>query len=326
MTQVTQGTVKADEDGIRLDKWFKLNFPGVPYGKLSKLMRTGQVRLDGKRCKPDTRIVEGQTVRVPPLGERGPVPDKAPKAKLTPADVDYMKSMVLYEDDSIIAMNKAPGLPVQGGTNTGRNVDDMLGALKGRGAKPKLVHRLDKDTSGVLMLARTKDAARSLTAAFRGRDTHKVYWALVKGVPHPRQGKITLNIDKLPGRFGEKMVVTRDGKKSISLYTVIDVAGRNASWVALSPVTGRTHQLRVHMAEIGHPIIGDGKYGGPESFLGGLVSKKLHLHARSIEVPHPEGGNFKVKAPLPEHMANTWKEFGWRDNDAPEDPFEEDLY
>ncbi|MGF1604954.1 MAG: RluA family pseudouridine synthase [Rhodothalassiaceae bacterium] len=324
MSGVDQRRVAADEDGLRLDRWFKRHFPQLSFGVVSKLMRTGQVRLDGKRVKPGDRVAAGQTVRVPPL------PDQEEKAQpphqaVPEAEAQRLRAAVLYKDAHVIVLNKPPGLAVQGGSGLSRHLDAMLDALTFEApSRPKLVHRLDKDTSGLLVLGRTANAAAALAKSFKARTTHKLYWALVKRVPSPAQGKIDLRLDKQPGRGGEKMMVARDGKPAVTLYSVQDKAAQRAAWLALKPVTGRTHQLRAHLAAIGHPIIGDGKYGGEDAFLGGVISKKLHLHARRLRLDHPAGGILDVTAPLPEHMTASWETFGW-DPSLTDDPFEELL-
>lgn len=323
MSGVETRTVSAEEDGLRLDRWFKRHYPALSFGALSKLIRTGQVRLDGKRVKPGDRVAEGQSVRVPPLPAAPPPQDQPPRPAIRAEDAAAVRAMILHQDRHLIVLNKPPGLAVQGGSGQRKHIDALLGALADwPGERPRLVHRLDKDTSGLLVLGRSARAAADLAAAFKARSTEKLYWALVKRVPSPAKGRIDLALDKLPGRGGEKMVASRTGKKAQSLYAVIDRAAGRAAWVALKPITGRTHQLRVHMAEIGHPIVGDGKYGGDDAFLGGLISKKLHLHARGLALPHPAGGTFQITAPLPQHMRTAWDAFGW-DPDMAEDPFQD---
>lgn len=309
MTAVRTEEVAAADAGVRLDRWLKSRLPGVPHGALVKLIRKGQVRVDGGRAKHNQRLEAGQNVRIPPVSAR---PDRKPGGRPKPAvsaeDEAMLRSIILYQDDDIIVLNKPPGLPVQGGSGTDRHLDGMLDALAVKGERPRLVHRLDKDTSGVLVLARNVPAARALTGLFRGRETEKLYWGLVKGLPERREGTINLAIEKLTGKSGEKMVPSKDGKTAITHFKLVEQAGHEAAWVAMMPVTGRTHQLRVHMAAIGTPIVGDGKYGGKEAFLAGSISKKLHLHARSITFPHPtKSGKVAVTAPLPKHMADTWK-------------------
>jgi 23S rRNA pseudouridine955/2504/2580 synthase len=323
MSQVTTRTVSADEADLRLDRWFKRHFPWLGHAKLEKLLRTGQVRIDGGRAKAATRLEVGQAIRIPPLGE--PPKDDEPRiskpAKASPERIAELEAAVLHKDDAVIVLNKPPGLATQGGTGLTEHLDGLLGYLKfGAAEKPRLVHRLDKDTSGVLLLARSARAAAKLAEALRKRDAHKLYWALVMGVPEHRMGKIDLPLSKLPGAAGERMVADEDdGKNAVSLYRTLDTAGKRAAWLAMAPLTGRTHQLRVHAAAIGTPIVGDGKYGGAEAFLTGGVSRKLHLHARGIKLAHPDGGKLQVRAPLPPHMAATWDFLGLvpeKDHDA----------
>lgn len=314
MSQVTTRTVSADEADLRLDRWFKRHFPWLSHAKLEKLLRTGQVRIDGGRAKAATRLEVGQAIRIPPLGE--PPKDDEPRiskpAKASPERIAELEAAVLHKDDAVIVLNKPAGLATQGGTGLTEHLDGLLGYLKfGAAEKPRLVHRLDKDTSGVILLARSASAAAKLADALRKRDAHKLYWALVMGVPEHRMGKIDLPLAKLPGAAGERMVADEDeGKNAVSLYSVLDTAGKRASWLAMAPLTGRTHQLRVHAAAMGTPIVGDGKYGGAEAFLTGGVSRKLHLHARGIKLAHPDGGKLQVRAPLPPHMAATWDFLG----------------
>ncbi len=326
MNTVTHHIVLPDEDGIRLDRWFKRHYPGLGFGAVSKRLRTGEIRLDGKRAKASDRIVAGQTIRVPPLDASAtrPATGYENRKSLNENDIRDTQSLVLYEDDSVIAINKPPGLATQGGPGITRHVDGLLDGLKRKNSdeRPRLVHRLDKDTSGILMVARTASAAASLAASFKGRDAHKIYWALVMGVPTPAQGKILAAMEKRPGPKGERMIVTDEGRPARTLYSVIENAGRKTAWLALKPLTGRTHQLRLHCAHMGHVIVGDGKYGGAEAFLGGQVSRKMHLHARYLKIPHPAGGTFEVTAPLPRHMQATWDMFGW-DSAVTDDPFED---
>ncbi len=321
---VEHRVVAAADAGIRLDRWFKRHFPVLHHGALVKLMRTGQIRLDGARVGPGTRVAEGQTIRIPPLdiGDTASRRANPTRPVLGKADIRLVRSWVLHEDDAVIALNKPPGLATQGGPGISRHVDGLLDALRsgGTGERPRLVHRLDRDTSGVLLLARTAAAAAALAQSFRGRAAEKLYWALVVGVPRPPHGKIVAAVEKTSGRAGERMAVGAGGKPARTLYRSIDHAGRKAAWLALQPLSGRTHQLRVHCAHIGHPIVGDGKYGDAAARLTGIVSRKLHLHARRIRVPHPAGGVLDVRAPLPPHMAETWATFGW-DEDPMADAF-----
>jgi len=349
MTGVQTIEVAKDEGGQRLDRWFRARFPHVPQGRIEKMCRKGEIRVDGSRAKGSTRIEAGQAIRIPPLPKPHETPPRVADAP-TASDAEMIQNAVLWKDDHIIAINKPPGLPSQGGSGQGaRHVDGLAEALTfGRSEKPLLVHRLDKDTSGVLLLARSKRIARRLSEAFRAHETRKIYWSVVAGVPQPRMGTIRFGLVKAPGRGrggeGEKMIcvlpkdvdTTPDAKRATTDYAVLSALGTRVSWVALVPVTGRTHQLRAHMAEIGHPIVGDGKYGGSGqenlgegwgAQLGGEVSRKLHLHARSIRFLHPiTGETVTVTAPLPEHMSRTWAMFDWHAAEVPADPFEEDAW
>jgi 23S rRNA pseudouridine955/2504/2580 synthase len=326
-SKVETRQISPDEAGLRVDRWFKRHFPELPHGRLEKLLRTGQVRVSGARVKAADRLATGAEVRIPPLG---PAPERtAPRLPpaIDPEEAEALRQTVIHRDDSVIVINKPPGLAVQGGTGLDTHLDAMLDALRFDAAeRPRLVHRLDRDTSGVLVLGRTAKAAAHLAATFRGRDARKIYWALVVGVPRPHEGKIDLSLVKHGPQGGEKMRPVEDeddeddAKRAITLFSTIEQAAQRAAWLAMLPITGRTHQLRAHCVAIGTPIVGDGKYGGAEAFLTGGVSRKLHLHARSIEMPHPEGGLLKVRAPLARHMADTWSLFGF-DADDRSDPF-----
>lgn len=332
MSAVETRNVAPDEADIRLDRWFKRHFPEVGHGHLQKLLRTGQVRVDGKRADASTRLAAGQAIRIPPLTAPTPSPDSPPKPKpaLSAAakrEAEALVSRVLYRDDDVIAIDKPAGLAVQGGTGMTKHLDAMLDSLRfGSAERPRLVHRLDKDTSGVLVLARNAFAATRLADSFRGRDARKIYWAATVGVPRPFQGKIDLALAKEGGPHGERVAANEEeGKRALTYFSVLENLGKTAAFVALWPRTGRTHQLRVHMAAIGTPILGDGKYGGAEAFLPGAeVPKKLHLHARRLILPHPRGGHrtIDVTAPIPEHMAATWRYLGFSAN-LREDPFAE---
>lgn len=307
--------VKQADDGARLDRWFKTHVPEIGFGQLQKLMRKGAVRLDGKRVKGNERITAGQTVRVPPTGPQEAKPDnkREPKRpRLSEDDIAEVKSWVLYRDADVIVINKPAGLPTQGGTGQTRHLDGLLDALIfDATARPKLVHRLDKDTSGALLLARTTGAAAHLARHFQTKDTDKRYWAIVTGAPKMQTGRISMKMDKLNVRGAEKMVKTPDGKSSLTDYAVMDKAAGRAAWLSLKPHTGRTHQLRLHCAEIGHPILGDGKYGGDGAYLTGAISKKLHLHSRQVSFLHPGGERLTITAPLPHHMKATFETLGF---------------
>ncbi|MAZ04508.1 MAG: RNA pseudouridine synthase [Sneathiella sp.] len=327
MSRVQHLIVSEDEADQRLDRWFKAHFPGMTHGQLEKHLRKGDIRVDKKRSKAGDRLEAGQTVRVPPLSDDVLKPVPAGKGnittppKLSDQDIAEIRGMVLHMDDSVIVLNKPAGLPVQGGSGQSRHVDGLLEGLRYNfPEKPRLTHRLDKDTSGVLVLGRTRQAAKHLAEAFKRRTTRKIYWALLAGVPKPREGTISYNLAKIVTANGEKVVVDRDGQKAVTDYSVVEMAAQKACWVAFKPLTGRTHQLRVHAVALGTPIVGDGKYGGPDAFLEGVISKKMHLHAREITISHPDGGDLTVAAPLDRHMVESWKLFDFHENDY-EDPF-----
>ncbi len=380
MAEVETRTVVADEAGMRLDRWFKAHYPDLAFGHLQKLLRSGQVRVDGGRVKTSTRLDPGQAVRVPPLGvargatdnadpsdddlagegapagagRRQPSPpswgrageggagaggragrtaaphrtppqggrESARTATSQPTaylakSANQLRDMILHEDDEVFVFNKPAGLAVQGGSGLSNHVDAMLEAFRDRkGQKPRLVHRLDRETSGVLVVARTRLAASRLAAAFRARTTRKVYWALVAGVPRPGQGRISTWLAKEGGPEGDRMKIARHGEDdashAVSLYSVVETAGPKLAWLTMRPVTGRTHQLRAHAAHIGHPIVGDPKYFDKQDWeLPGGLQNRLHLHARRIVIPHPSGsGTLDVTAPLPPHMVQAWNLLG----------------
>ena len=315
MSGVQNREVTAEDDDIRVDRWFRRHFPDLKHGRLEKLLRTGQIRVDGGRVKASTRLEAGQVLRIPPLPAASAEQGGDREREIGDRDRDWIRSLVLHADDDVIAINKPPGIAVQGGSGIGRHIDGLLAGLVPTGAEcPKLVHRLDRDTSGVLLVARRASVAAKLGEVFRGRDAEKSYWALVAGVPSPREGTINEALIKTAGNEGyEKMVVdTAMGKSAITDYRVIDAAGRKAAWLLLKPRTGRTHQLRVHCTGLGTPIAGDRKYGGEHAILDGTPHPdSLHLHARSITLPHPSGGKMTVTAPLPDKMLQSWKFFGF---------------
>ena len=317
MAGVETKDVSKAEDGMRLDRWFKTHYASLPHSRLEKLLRTGQVRVDGARAKSSTRLVEGQKVRVPPLPDTAPPP--SPRHRLSKADRDFLSASTLYEDDDLLILNKPPGIAVQGGTKTPHHIDRLLEGLgDGPETRPRLVHRLDRDTSGVLVVAKRRAVAAKLGRAFQTRSVRKIYWALVHGVPKPPQGKIEAALVKAAGPDGDRVRKARPGEQDVAQsavthYAVVDRAGQAVSFVSLKPVTGRQHQLRAHMAIIGHPILGDTKYPSGAELAEG-VENKLHLHARRISFPHPSGeGVVDVTAPLPEHMRQSFALFDFRD-------------
>ncbi|WP_127115610.1 RluA family pseudouridine synthase [Shimia sediminis] len=337
--------IVGEEDGDqRLDRWLRRMFPHVNQGRIEKMCRKGELRVEGGRVKPATRLEVGQKVRIPPLPQPGARPERT-ETRVSDKDAKLIRDCVIYMDDDVIAINKPAGLPTQGGSKQTRHVDGLAEALKfDLDEKPRLVHRLDKDTSGVLLLARTRAAAQGLTAAMRHKETRKIYWAVVAGVPTPYLGEIKYGLVKAAGHGrqgeGEKMIClhprdvdsTPGAKRAITQYATLYRVASRAAWVAMEPITGRTHQLRAHMAEIGHPIAGDGKYGGSAqenmgdgwgAKLGGIISNKLHLHARSMTFEHPTTRKaVTVTAELPDHIAHTFETFGWTPDLAADDPFE----
>ncbi len=319
MAGVETKAVGHGEDGMRLDRWFKTHYTDLPHSRLEKLLRTGQVRVDGGRAKASTRLAAGQIVRVPPLPDTAPAPLKPGLSK---AQRDFLASITLYEDDDLMVLNKPPGLAVQGGTKTAHHLDRLLDALgNGPETRPRLVHRLDRDTSGVLVVAKRRAVAAKLGRAFQTRSVRKIYWALVKGVPKPPQGKVEAALVKAAGPQGDRVRKARPGEQeraqsAVTHYAVVDRAAQAASFVSLKPVTGRQHQLRAHMSILGHPILGDEKYQGDRDLPAGIESK-LYLHARRISFPHPRGeGVVDVTAPLPPHMARAFAAFGFEARDA----------
>jgi 23S rRNA pseudouridine955/2504/2580 synthase len=315
MSEVRQFTVGADDDDIRLDRWFKRHQPDISFAQVSRWARTGQLRVDGKRAAPGDRIRAGQVLRVPPA--EAPAPEKARPKRERPAlsedQIAFAQELVIHRDAQAIVINKPPGLATQGGTKTHEHVDALLDGLQFEAeGRPKLVHRLDKDTSGALLLARTARAAAFFGKSFSSRTARKVYWALVAGVPSIEDGFIDLPISKQPGTGGEKMHVDeKEGQPARTRYRLIERAGNQTAWLELQPYTGRTHQLRVHLAAIGHPIVGDGKYGGQDAFLTGGISRKMHLHARRIRIDHPDGGRLDVTAEPPAHFAESLDTLGF---------------
>lgn len=346
MSSVQTRVVGEDDGDQRLDRWLRKQIPTLTQIRIEKMCRKGEIRVNGGRVKPATRVDAGQSVRIPPLSaeDHQPAPMVA-RSGVTRSDAEMIQAAVLWKDEHIIALNKPSGLASQGGSGQGdRHVDGLTEALMfGYKDRPKLVHRLDKDTSGILLLARTDRVARGLSEALRHRNVRKIYWAAVAGVPHPRAGSIKFGLVKAPGRGrggeAEKMIcvhpreveTTEGAKRAHTDYAVMTTLGSRAAWLALVPITGRTHQLRAHIAEIGHPIIGDGKYGGSGqenlgdgwgALAGSEIGRKLHLHARTLIVEHPvTKAMLTLTAPLSEHMQKTWDFVGWDVTHAPVDPF-----
>ncbi len=350
MSGVQTVTVTEDDAEQRVDRWLRKQFPMLTQGRIEKMCRKGELRVDGGRVKPNSRLEAGQKVRIPPMGDAAVKPAPKVNRKLTRNDVQMIQDAVIWKDEHIIALNKPSGLPSQGGSGQGdRHVDALSEALMfGYKDKPKLVHRLDKDTSGLLLLARTDRIARRLSEALRHRNVRKVYWAAVAGVPHPRAGTIKYGLMKAPGRGrggeGEKMVCVHPArldefegaKRAHTEFVTLSALANRMAWVAMTPITGRTHQLRAHIAELGHPILGDGKYGGSgtenmgDGWGAGVggdgISRRLHLHARMLSFEHPITKKIiTLEAPLPDHMQNTWDFVGWDPKDAPIDPFDPDA-
>jgi 23S rRNA pseudouridine955/2504/2580 synthase len=314
-TTVQNVAVTADENGMRVDRFFEARFPGLSFSHIQRVIRKGEVRVNGKRTQPKNRLETGQTVRIPPLRLDQP----KPRALGSEADEEtraFLKSITLYEDPDVLVLNKPMGLAVQGGSGTTRHLDGMLEVLRDtRGQRPRLVHRLDKDTAGCLLVAKTRFAASALAKTFRSRSARKVYWALVAGVPKVQQGRISTFLAKEERDDESFMRIAEHGDKgashAVTYYAVVDTSGPLLSWISLKPVTGRTHQLRAHMDHVGHPIVGDPKYFARENWeLPGGMQNRLHLLARRIAVPHPRGGVIDVTAPLPPHMAQSWNLLG----------------
>ena len=313
MSGVQQRLVNDDEDGMRLDRWFATHFPQLGFGRLQKLIRNGEVKVDKAKVTTSTRISAGQTVRIPPIDD----PDVVRPVKLNEADAQFLRDLILYEDDDIYVFNKPHGLAVQGVSGTKRHMDGLLKNLPNKkGEPPRLVHRLDRDTSGCLVVAKTKAAASHFGTVFRSRSARKIYWAIVAGNPHPQQGEISCFLARQSTEDGEQMVVVKNGtpgsQHSMSYYSTTDTASRRFAWVTLKPVTGRTHQLRVHMAQLGTPIIGDPRYFNIENWQGAPgLSEGLHLHARRIAIPLRSGKRLDISAPLPPHMRASFETLGF---------------
>ncbi|QDH17271.1 RluA family pseudouridine synthase [Swingsia samuiensis] len=310
--KVVNRIITEDEADLRLDRWFRRHYPHLTQGALQKLCRKGQVRVDGARVQTNTRLLPGQSVRVPPMPD---VSRPAPLPDPDPMLAREIEKMVIYQDEHLLVLDKPSGLATQGGPGITKHIDMMLDGLRKEGAeRPRLVHRIDRDTSGILLIARTPGVAAKLAAAFRSRDVEKTYWAVVVGRPTPGSGIIDQPLVKV-GAGGAALVVPasrdeEDASSAKSEYETLDAAGRKFSWLALSPLTGRTHQLRVHCESLGTPILGDPRYGGKAAHPEGFTDR-LHLHARQLDIPHPAGGRLKVTAPLPAHMRDTFRSLGF---------------
>ena len=315
-TAVQNVRVGGDEEGMRVDRFLEARFPGLSFSHIQRIIRKGELRVDGRRAQSKQRLAAGQTVRIPPVR----MDAKPSAASGTDADAktrDFLASLTLYQDADVLVLNKPMGLAVQGGSGTTRHLDGMLEVLRdAKGQRPRLVHRLDKDTAGCLLVAKTRFAAAALGKTFRSRSARKIYWAMVAGVPKPRQGRVSTYLAKEEREDDSVMRIAQHGEEgashAVTYYAVVETAARNLAWVSLKPVTGRTHQLRAHMAHIGHPIVGDAKYFSKENWeLPGGIQNRLHLLARRIAVPHPRGGTIDVTAPLPLHMQQTWNVLGF---------------
>jgi 23S rRNA pseudouridine955/2504/2580 synthase len=312
-TRVQTVAVTADEAGMRVDRFLEAKFPGLSFSHIHRVIRKGELRVNGKRVDGKDRLEAGQAVRIPPLKVDAPKPAASEADEKTAA---FLKSITLYEDADVLVLDKPMGLAVQGGSGTTRHVDGMLDVMRdASGQRPRLVHRLDKDTSGCLLVAKTRFAAAALAKVFRSREARKIYWALVAGVPKPRQGRISTFLAKEEREDEQVMRIAMHGEDgashAVTYYAVVETSAQQLAWVSLKPVTGRTHQLRAHMAHIGHAIVGDPKYFNKENWqLPGGMQKRLHLVARRIAVPHPRGGVIDVTAALPPHMVQSWNLLG----------------
>jgi 23S rRNA pseudouridine955/2504/2580 synthase len=308
--------VTGDESGMRVDRFLEARFPGLSFSHIQRIIRKGELRVNGKRAQPKDRLQAGQAVRIPPLRLDQPKPRSA-ASEADEKTRAFLKSIILHEDPDLLVLNKPMGLAVQGGSGTTRHLDGMLEVLRdAQGQRPRLVHRLDKDTAGCLLVAKTRFAASALAKTFRSRSARKIYWALVVGVPKPHQGRISTFLAKEEREDDSFMRIARHGEEgashAVTYYAVVETAARQLAWLSLKPVTGRTHQLRAHMAHIGHPIVGDPKYFSKENWeLPGGMQNRLHLLARRIVVPHPRGGVVDITAPLPPHMLQSWNLLGF---------------
>jgi 23S rRNA pseudouridine955/2504/2580 synthase len=315
-TKVQTVVVTADENNMRVDRFLEARFPGLSFSHIQRIVRKGELRVNGKRADSKDRIEEGQSIRIPPLKLDAPKAAPGSLSEAATKTLHALKDMILYEDADVMVLNKPAGLPVQGGSGITRNVDDMLEVMRdAKGQKPRLVHRLDKETAGCLLIAKTRFAATALTGSFRHRSARKIYWALVAGVPKPKQGRISTYLAKEESEDDTIMRIAAHGDEgashAVTYYAVVETSAQKLAWVSLKPVTGRTHQLRAHMAHIDHAIVGDPKYFNKENWqLPGGLQKRLHLLARRIVIPHPRGGVIDATAPLPPHMLQSWNLLG----------------
>jgi 23S rRNA pseudouridine955/2504/2580 synthase len=318
---IEKRAVKADDDGLRLDRWLKKHYPALPHTLVQKLVRTGQVRVDGGRTKPDLRLSTGQEIRVPThfaTPPAQPAPSLKPPPGVSKADRDFINRMIVFENDYIAVLNKPFGIAVQGGTKTSRHIDGLLAGMADRfgGERPRLVHRLDRDTTGILVVAKDRQTAARLGRLFQTRSVQKIYWAVTRGVPKPLQGKVEAPLVKAPGPEGERVRKARPGEQDLAQhatthYSVIDRVAQKLAWVSLKPVTGRQHQLRAHMDILGTPILGDQKYGDEADSLMDGIDNKLHLHARRLTLKDALVGELDISAPLPAHMEKTFELLGF---------------
>jgi 23S rRNA pseudouridine955/2504/2580 synthase len=315
-TKVQTVVVTADENNMRVDRFLEARFPGLSFSHIQRIVRKGELRVNGKRADSKDRIEEGQSIRIPPLKLDAPKAAPGSLSEAATKTLHALKDMILFEDADVMVLNKPAGLAVQGGSGITRNVDDMLEVMRdAKGQKPRLVHRLDKETAGCLLIAKTRFAATALTGSFRHRSARKIYWALVAGVPKPKQGRISTYLAKEESEDDTIMRIAAHGDEgashAVTYYAVVETSAQKLAWVSLKPVTGRTHQLRAHMAHIDHAIVGDPKYFNKENWqLPGGLQKRLHLLARRIVIPHPRGGFIDATAPLPPHMLQSWNLLG----------------
>ncbi len=313
--QVTTRVIQEDEATLRLDRWLRQSYPNLTQGQIEKLLRTGQIRVDGKRVEGKTRLEAWQSVRLPPLvTSTPPTPDGLRRQLPSPTRIKKLRDLIIYEDDDIVAINKPAGMAVQGGTGIKKSLDDELlaFALSDSDEIPRLVHRLDRETTGILLIARNAFAARALTASFRLRTTSKYYLALTSGVPEAPSGIVQAPLLK---RSDGRVMPHEAGQDAHSDFWVIDHAHHKAAALLLQPRTGRTHQLRVHCELLNCPILGDSIYYDEKSveLAYELEVTTLMLHAWRLQLPHPRHGRkpLNLTAPLSIEQQAAWKEFGF---------------